>query len=201
VKYCTECGYKLITGSEKFCPNCGSDLSKSLAVQSQDSIDNNKTSSTTIRNTHGDVIGAGVSGSGNIIGKNMVIGSGSINVNEMELQKIPNEYADALKKFTESLNQHFKDQQVPKEQVQEINNTLQDFAKEVEEVKPKEVEQKISSGKKRILNGKFGNVVQTVLKVLPTAAKIGSSLFAPLSPFSDLIGEEVQKVVDDFIEK
>ncbi len=122
----------------------------------------------------------------------------TINVNDNQLQKIPDEYADALKKFTESLNQQFKDQQVSKEQVQEINKSLEDFAKEVEDVKPEEKE-KISPGKKRILNGKFGNVVQTVLKVLPAAAKIASSLFAPLAPFSDLIGE-VQEIVDDFIE-
>lgn len=163
---------------------------------------NSEYSSINISDSGGDIIGVGVSGSGHIIGKNIVIGSGTINVNEDHLQKIPNEYADALKKFTESLNQQFKNQQIPKEQVQEINESLEDLAKEVEDVKPEEEkEKKINPGKRRILNGKFGNVVQTVLKALPTAAKIGSSLFAPLAPFSDLIGESVQKVVDDFIEK
>jgi coproporphyrinogen III oxidase-like Fe-S oxidoreductase len=181
----------------KYCPEYGNDLKKNKIND-----DDNKTNSIKIENSKGDIIGVGVSGFGYTIGKNIVIGSGTINVNENQLQKIPNEYADALKKFTEILNQQFKDQQVPKEQVQEINNTLQDFAKEVEEVKPEEEEkEKINPGKRRIFNGKFGKVVQTVLKVLPTAAKIGSSLFAPLAPFSDLIGESVQKVVDDFIEK
>ena len=138
--------------------NCGSDISKSLSVQpSQESIDNNKTSSIKIGNTHGDVIGTSVSGYGHTIGKNIVIGSGSINVNENQLQKIPNEYADALKKFTESLNQQFKDQEVTKDQVQEINNTLEDLAKETENIKPEEKE-KINPGERRILNGKFGRV-------------------------------------------
>jgi rRNA maturation endonuclease Nob1 len=200
MKYCPECGSQLAIENAKFCPECGNDLLK----KDRTNDDYSQGKSTHIENTKGDLIGVNVSGSDHIIGKNMIIGSGTINVNETELQKIPDEYADALKKFTESLNQQFKDQQVPKEQVQEINKSLEDLAKEVEEVKPKEQEEKekkISSGKRRILNGKFGNVVQTVLKVLPTAAKIGSSLFAPLAPFSDLIGESVQKVVDDFIEK
>lgn len=198
MKYCPDCDSQLAIENAKFCSNCGNDLKKNKINDDDD----NQTKSIKIENSKGDIIGVGVSGSGHTIGKNIVIGSGSINVNENQLQKIPDEYADALKKFTESLNQQFKDQQIPKEQVQEINNTLQDFAKEVEDVKPEEKEkEKISPGKKRILNGKFGKVVQTVLKVLPAAAKIGSSLFAPLAPFSDLIGEEVQKVVDDFIEK
>ena len=54
--------------------------------------------------------------------------------------------------------------------------------------------------KRRIFNGKPANVVIGVLKALPTAARIGSSLFAPLALFSDVIGESVQKVVADYIE-
>jgi hypothetical protein len=199
MKYCPDCGSQLAIENAKFCSECGNDLLKKSIVNNDDAYEQNK--STHFENTKGDIIGVNVSGSGHTIGKNIVIGSGTINVNENQLEKIPNEYADALKKFTESLNQQFKDQQVPKEQIQEINKSLEDLAKEVEDVKPEEEKEKISPGKKRILNGKFGKVVQTVLKVLPTATKIGSSLFAPLSPFSDLIGESVQKVVDDFIEK
>jgi rRNA maturation endonuclease Nob1 len=200
MKYCYECGSQLTIENVKFCPNCGYNLKEGREIET-----NRKDSSIHIANSKGDVIGVGVSGSGHTIGKNIVIGPGTINVNEKELEKIPDEYADALKKFTESLNQQFKDQQIPKEQVQEINNTLEELTKEVEDVKPREreveQEEKISPSKRRILNGKLGNVVQTVLKVLPTAAKIGSSLFAPLDPFSDLIGEKVQEVVDDYIEK
>jgi hypothetical protein len=56
----------------------------------------------------------------------------------------------------------------------------------------------IHPGKRRVLNGKLGSVIRSVLKVLPTAARIGSSLFAPLAPFSSLIGETVEKVVADY---
>ena len=61
-----------------------------------------------------------------------------------------------------------------------------------------EVENNSNPGKRRVLNGKFGSVVRSVLKVMPTAARIGSSLFAPLAPFSSLIGETVEKVVADY---
>lgn len=101
VKYCTECGYKLITGSENFCPNCGSDISKSLAVQAQESIDNNKTSSINIGNTHGDVIGTGVSGSGNIIGKNIINESNLRNALNKTEEEYDNETKEVLAKVAE----------------------------------------------------------------------------------------------------
>jgi SMC interacting uncharacterized protein involved in chromosome segregation len=104
-----------------------------------------------------------------------------------------------LKEFSDSINQQLKGKEIPEEQVKEINSNLNEFAKEVQDVKPGE-EKQVSPAKRRILNGKFGNVVSGVLKVLPTAARIGSSLFAPLAPFSDVIGESVQKVVADYIE-
>ena len=66
-----------------------------------------------ISGTHGDLFGVGVSSSGNIIGKNIVGGSGTINVAETQLQKIPNEYAQALKDFSESVNQQLKGRQIP----------------------------------------------------------------------------------------
>jgi hypothetical protein len=194
VPFCSNCGQQLTVGTEKFCPNCGQDLKMGGATKTiaGDSIN--------IQGTGGDVFGVGVSGTGHTIGKNIVIGSGTINVSQQELSKIPvPEYANALKEFSDSINQQLKGKEIPEEQVKEINGNLNEFAKEVQDVKPGE-EKQISPAKKRILNGKFGNVVRGVLKVLPTAARIGSSLFAPLAPFSGLIGESVQKVVDDYIE-
>jgi tetratricopeptide (TPR) repeat protein len=60
VKYCHNCGYKLTLGTEKFCPDCGQNLT-------QQSSDYDKKVS--IHETTGDVIGTGVSGSGHFIGK------------------------------------------------------------------------------------------------------------------------------------
>jgi hypothetical protein len=190
--FCSNCGSQLSLGTEKFCPNCGQDLSKGRREEENRGVIN-------ISRTRGDVMGVGVSGSGNIIGKNIVVGSGTISVNEQQLQKLSDQYAQSLKTFSNSLNEQLKGQQVPEDKVKEVNDTLNDFAKEAEDVKPGE-EQNISPGKKRVLNGKFGNVVRGVLKALPTAARIGSSLFAPLAPFSNAIGESVEKVVADYIE-
>jgi hypothetical protein len=191
--FCSNCGSTLSLGTEKFCPSCGQDLSKGGRREEENRTGIN------ITGTHGDVIGTGVSGTGNIIGKNIVVGSGTISVSEQQLARLPDKYAQSLKTFSDTINEQLKGQQVQEDKVKEVNETLNDFAKEAEDIKPGE-EQNISPGKKRVLNGKFGNVVRGVLKALPTAARIGSSLFAPLAPFSNAIGESVEKVVADYIE-
>ena len=60
MKYCHNCGYKLTLGSDKFCPDCGQNLTQ------QTSDYDNKVS---ITDTKGDVYGVGSSGTGNISGK------------------------------------------------------------------------------------------------------------------------------------
>ena len=72
----------------------------------------------------GNVIGVGVSGSGNIIGKNIVVGSGTINVDETEIQNVPNEYAKALKEFSDSINEQLRGLQIPEDKVKAINGDL-----------------------------------------------------------------------------
>jgi FtsP/CotA-like multicopper oxidase with cupredoxin domain len=147
-----------------------------------------------ISGTHGDVFGVGVSGSGNIIGKNIVIGSGTINVNETQLQKIPNEYAQALKEFSETVNQQLKGRQIPEEEVKAINNNMNGLAKEVEDVKPgKEVE--IDYVKQTQIESKTASLIQKVLTILPEAAETAAT-FTPLAPFSKIIGKGTQQIVD-----
>lgn len=56
------CGLELTLGNENFCPQCGTNLR-----QSKTTIDNNR--SIGIQHTAGDLIGAGISGIGNITAK------------------------------------------------------------------------------------------------------------------------------------
>ncbi|HZI70267.1 MAG TPA: hypothetical protein VFD60_03805, partial [Nitrososphaeraceae archaeon] len=103
--FCSNCGQQLNIGTEKFCPNCGQDLKVGGAVSA------NRDPSINIGNTQGDVMGVGFSGDGNIIGKNITVGS--VGIGEQQLQKIPKEYADSLKAFTDAINQQFKANNVP----------------------------------------------------------------------------------------
>ena len=134
-----------------------------------------------IGNVGGDVIGIGITGSGNVIGKN-------ISINEQQLASMPKEYADSLKAFMEQI----KNYNILPEQVKPIQDSLNDVTKEVEGIKS---EEKVSTVKQKNINSKFSIFAEKVLNVLPKTVETVSA-FTPLAPFSKLIGEGVQQLVE-----
>ncbi len=193
--FCYNCGQQLTMSSEKFCPNCGQNFSKKEIKG-----DNKReTSSISIHGNQGDVFGVGFTGNENVFGKNIVVGSGTINVSPQELEKIPvPEYAKALKDFSETINQKLNGRQIPEEQIKEINRSLNALAKEVEDVRQGEgeKEQEIDYEKQKNIEAKIGGIIQRVLKVLPQAAETAVT-FTPLSPFSKIIGKGVEQLVEE----
>ena len=195
MKYCPDCGEHLILGTEKFCPNCGQDLTKGEVREEATLEPEENRRGINISGTQRDVIGFGFSGSGNIIGKNIVVGSGTINVSQQELAKIQGpEYARALKDFSENINQQLKGRQIPEEKVKEINTSLEELAKEVQDVKPGREEQMDYPNQVNI-ESKTVSVVQKILNVLPEAAETAAT-FTPLAPFNKIIGRGVTQIVD-----
>lgn len=108
-RVCTGCGFQLTTGSGKFCPNCGYIMNKGTGAAPSER------NAIKIENTGGDVFGIGVSGSGNVIGKNVGVRPGTININENQLQRIPNEFANILKEFSENINQQINGKRISEE--------------------------------------------------------------------------------------
>jgi|SRR5689334_15928838 zinc-ribbon domain len=182
--FCSNCGQQLNIGTEKFCPNCGQDLKVGGAVSA------NRDPSINIGNTQGDVMGVGFSGDGNIIGKNITVGS--VGIGEQQLQKIPKEYADSLKAFTDAINQQFKANNVPSDKVAEVQTNVNEFSKELEGVKPG---QDPGIVKKSNLKTKLINIAKAALTILPKTLPVILSAFTPLQPFSQLIGEDTQVLV------
>lgn len=141
----------------------------------------------------GEVSGIISGGSGNIAGKYIVVGSGTISVSEQQLARIQNnEYMQALKDFSENINKQLKDRQIPEEQIKSINQSMNELAKEVEDVKQ---EQKIDYVKQTKVEAKSASLIQKILNVLPQAAET-AALFTPLAPFSKLIGKGTQEMVN-----
>jgi hypothetical protein len=195
MKYCPDCGEHLILGTEKFCPNCGQDLTKGEVREEATLEPEEHRRGINISGTQRDVMGFGFSGSGNIIGKNIVVGSGTINVSQQELAKIQGpEYARALKDFSENINQQLKGRQIPEEKVKEINTSLEELAKEVQDVKPGREEQMDYPNQVNI-ESKTVSVVLKILNVLPEAAETAAT-FTPLAPFNKIIGKGVTQIVD-----
>lgn len=151
----------------------------------------NKRDETHIGNVGGDVIGVGISGSGNIIGKSIDI-SGAVSISNQQLENVSNEYANSLKSFIESVNRQLKANNVPPERVKPIQENINEFVKEAEGIKP---DQHIGFIKQSDLKSKFINVAKYVLKVLPKTAETVAA-FTPLAPFSKLIGEATEHLVE-----
>ncbi len=190
--FCSNCGSKLSSGDEKYCPNCGQDLKGEGGV----TLQSEERRSINISGSQGDVIGVGFTGNSSIIGKNIAVGSGTIDISQEELAKIPvSEYAKALDDFSKSINEQLKGRQVPEEHIKEIKEGLDELAKEVQDVKPGEQEQgQIDYAKKISIESKTVSVIQRVLNVLPEAAETAAT-FTPLAPFSKLIGKGVREIV------
>jgi hypothetical protein len=148
-----------------------------------------------ISGVQGDVSGIISGGTGNIAGKYVVVGSGTINVSEQQLARIQNnEFAQSLRGFSENINKQFKDRQIPEEQIISINQSMSELAKEVEEIRQGK-EQEIDYVKQTNLEAKTASVIQKVINVLPQAAETAAT-FTPLAPFSKLIGKGIQEMVN-----
>jgi hypothetical protein len=92
-----------------------------------------------------------------------------------------------LKAFIEQI----KNYNIPPERIKPIQDDLNDLTKEVEGIKPKD---KVNIVKQKTLNTKFSIFAEKVLKVLPKTSETIAT-FTPLAPFSKLIGEGVEQLV------
>jgi hypothetical protein len=143
-----------------------------------------------IDNVGGDVIGAGVSGDGNVIGKNIHV-SGTITVNKERLNAAPKELADSLRAFSDAVNEQIKKHNVPAEAVAPVEDQINELAAEVEDVDEPET---VGYVKKQSIKARLAAVAKGVLKLLPKTAEVGAA-FTPLAPFSKIIGEGVADMV------
>lgn len=146
-----------------------------------------------VSNVEGDVIGTNVSGTGNIIGKNINVDmSGTVSINNQILDRLPEEYSNALKEFTERINEQIKRNSITPQQVEPIQESINGLAKETEAISPNE---EPSILKQQSWKEKFFRVLKNVLPVLPKTAETIAA-FTPLAPFSKIIGESVEKLVE-----
>ena len=148
-----------------------------------------------ISTVQGNVSGIISGGTGNIAGKYVVVGSGTINVSEQQLARIQNnDYAQSLRDFSENINKQLKDRQIPEEQIKSINQSMDELAKEVEDIQPGK-DQEIDYVKQTNVEAKTASVIQKVLNVLPQVPETAVT-FTPLAPISKLIGKGVQEIVN-----
>ncbi|MGA7369288.1 MAG: hypothetical protein WBX01_09170 [Nitrososphaeraceae archaeon] len=85
-------------------------------------------------------------GDGNVVAKYLLVGDGTINVSEQRVAEIQNnEYAKGLEEFSKNVNEQLKGQSVAEETISSINESIDELAKEVKDIKSG---QEIGYGKK-----------------------------------------------------
>lgn len=139
----------------------------------------------------GDVVGVGVSGSGNIIGGQISV-SGQLTLNAQQLARMPDTYATGLKAFCDEANRQLKANDVPPEQVAEVQKEIEALASEVKDLP---ADAPPPPTRKLNIAAKFANMAKRLLKVLPDTAETVAA-FTPLAPFSKLIGTGVEELVN-----
>jgi DNA-binding PadR family transcriptional regulator len=152
----------------------------------------NYDSSIHISDITGDITGIGISGSNNVIEKNIQI-SDSFNIENNLLSTLPQKYADAFKKFNENISYQFKQNNISEGKAKEVNNTISELVKETQGVKPDEEPKLLKQQKWR---ERFFKVLENILHILPKTAET-IAIFTPLAPFSKLIGNTIEKVVEE----
>src|SRR5215210_405257 len=121
----------------------------------------------------------------------------SITINKEYLQRMPQEYASSLEQLTNKINEELKKENVPPEKVAPLQESANDLAKELTDVKqPQTVpfEKKNSIGSKLV---KFG---KAIARASPTIARIVVGM-TPLAPISGLVGEAFDKIVEHALEE
>jgi predicted nucleic acid-binding Zn-ribbon protein len=172
MKFCPECGSQFATGTEKFCSNCGYNVNKGVAIPSEESNKN----SIHIEGTGGDVFGVGVSGSGNIIGK-------EITINKTTNNNLKPELRDSLQDFLALINK--QSEQLSEEQSKSLKESIDALAKSAEGVKADQV---VDEEKKDEIKSEQITLADKIVNYLPKVAE-SIALATPLAPFSKVIGE------------
>lgn len=147
-------------------------------------------SSINISNVSGTLTGIGVSGSNHII-RNSTHITDSFNVENDLLAKLPKEYSNALLNFHQNIEKEIKEHNVPEDKKNEIQNSLTDLIKETQGMDP---DKEPGILKQQSWREKFFGILRSVLPVLPKTAETIAA-FTPLAPFSKIIGNSVQGVV------
>lgn len=148
-----------------------------------------------ISNNSGDVNGVNISGTGNIIGKNINV-SGNIKIDQRDMKNVPEIYSRSIVVFADLLNNQLKDKNIPIDKTEEIEKQLNQILSEIKDIDDK----KIDEQKKGKIRTFFEKMMKGILKVLPASAETFSS-FTPLAPFSKLIGKSIEEIIKSIQEK
>jgi FixJ family two-component response regulator len=111
--FCHNCGLKLPTGNEKFCPNCGTDLQQK------------------VQHTVNDVIGVAISGHGNIIVKDTKGNIFNFYIQNLSFEQLQNIMTSST---TLDVSQPYKTANDTTRELHNLTETKQQTAQVIEQI-------------------------------------------------------------------
>jgi hypothetical protein len=121
----------------------------------------------------------------------------TISIDKIYLEKMPKEYSESLKKFTDDLNQDLEKADVQPKDVEQLQASATEVAKETVDIKPRE---DVSFEKKNKIGNTLIGLARSLVKASPSIAEKVASM-TPLAPFSKLIGESFGKIVNSLLKE
>jgi hypothetical protein len=117
----------------------------------------------------------------------------SITINKEYIQRMPQEYAASFEQLTEKINEELKKEKVPPEKVDPLQESANDLAKELSDVKKPE---SVPFEKKHNITEKFIKFGKAIARASPTIARIVIGM-TPLAPIGELVGRGFDKIVEE----
>lgn len=124
----------------------------------------------------------------------------SITINKEYLQKMPQEYATSLEQLTNKINEQLKKEKVAPEKVVPLQESVNDLAKELTDVKQAQQPQTVSFEKKNTIGTKLVKFGKAIARASPTIASTVVGM-TPLAPISGLVGEAFDKIIEHALEE
>ena len=183
----------------------GANESKSSSQLNNDSISNNNLSmdkqvehQTEDTTNNGNItVGDITDSKGIIIGKNIKTGDVMIGIDQSIKQNPNNEYLQSLKELTQELSKEYEKYNVPEQKRTEINQNIQDLEKEIKDLKPETKVEDLKPSQEKQIDAKTTTLIEKIVDALPATSETITN-FTPLSPFSKLIRDGVQNIVDAY---
>jgi hypothetical protein len=117
--------------------------------------------------------------------------SGNISIDKSYLDRMPTEYAESLRQFSDFLTKQIQQEKISPENAASVKQSIDKLAKVTADVNLKEG---VNENKKRSIRDRLVGVGEALARLSP---KIAQAVIAstPLAPFSNLIGEAVGNIV------
>jgi hypothetical protein len=115
----------------------------------------------------------------------------TISINGNYIEQMPEKYRTSLVQFVEKVNEEIQKENVSHQLTAQFQTKINELAETTTELKESEV-----SEEKKTIHDRLRTLAKSLVKMSPTIARTVVG-FTPLAPFSNLVGETFEAMIQD----